>query len=244
LLPPPPPRFDLDVDDREAKEKMIGQLHKLLRPFMLRRLKRDVEKSLPPKTETILYIGMSEMQKKLYKDLLTRNKELMLGKGGNGPGGGGGSRTAILNIVMQLRKCCNHPYLFQGLEDRSLDPHGSHLVDNCGKLVLLDKLLARLKANGHRVLIFSQMTRMLDVLDDYLVSRGYDYCRIDGNTSYEERTEYMDTFNAKDSSKFVFLLSTRAGGLGINLQTADTVVLFDSDWNPQVRGKSCRAHGF
>ena len=139
---------------------MIGQLHKLLRPFMLRRLKADVETSMPPKIETILYIGMSAMQKQLYKDLLSRNKEVMLGKGKQGQGPtGGGNRTAILNIVMQLRKCCNHPYLFQGLEDRSLDPHGPHLVDNCGKLVLLDKLLARLKASGHRVLIFSQMTR-------------------------------------------------------------------------------------
>jgi SWI/SNF-related matrix-associated actin-dependent regulator of chromatin subfamily A member 5 len=139
-----------------------------------------------------------------------------------------------LNIVMQLRKCCNHPYLFQGAEDRSLDPHGAHLVENCGKLVLLDKLLARLFAKGHRVLIFSQMTRMLDILDDYLVSKGYLYCRIDGKTSYEERSDLIDAFNADHSAKFVFLLSTRAGGLGINLQTADTVVLFDSDWNPQA----------
>jgi len=236
--------FNLEVDDREAKQRMIGQLHKLLRPFMLRRLKADVEKSLPPKTETILYIGMSEMQKRLYKDLLSRNRDLVIGKtpagataaasGGGGGGHGGGNRTAILNIVMQLRKCCNHPYLFQGAEDRNLDPHGSHLIDNCGKLVLLDKLLTRLAAKGHRVLIFSQMTRMLDILDDYLVSKGYQYCRIDGKTSYEERSDLIDSFNAENSTKFVFLLSTRAGGLGINLQTADTVVLFDSDWNPQA----------
>ena len=144
--------FNLDTDDREAKQRMVGQLHKLLRPFMLRRLKLDVETSLPPKTETILYIGMSAMQKKLYKDLLTRDKDLILNEKSSG------SRTAILNIVMQMRKCCNHPYLFAGVEDRSLDPHGEHVIENCGKLVLLDKLLRRLHEKGHRVLIFSQMT--------------------------------------------------------------------------------------
>ena len=84
------------------------------------------------------------------------------------------------------------------------------------------------------------MTRMLDILEDFMHMRSYEYCRIDGDTSYEEREALIDQFNAKGSSKFVFLLSTRAGGLGINLQTADTVVLYDSDWNPQsdlqVRG--------
>ena len=134
---------------------------------------------------------------------------------------------------MQLRKCCNHPYLFANVEDRSLT-RMSHLVENCGKLVLLDKLLTRLKEKGHRVLVFSQMTRMIDILDDYLVSKQYEHRRIDGKTSYEERSDYIDEFNAEGSTKFVFLLSTRAGGLGINLQTADTVVLFDSDWNPQA----------
>jgi SWI/SNF-related matrix-associated actin-dependent regulator of chromatin subfamily A member 5 len=77
------------------------------------------------------------------------------------------------------------------------------------------------------------MTRMLDIIEDFTIMRGYEYCRIDGDTSYEEREQLIDAYNAPQSSKFVFLLSTRAGGLGINLQTADTVVLFDSDWNPQ-----------
>jgi SWI/SNF-related matrix-associated actin-dependent regulator of chromatin subfamily A member 5 len=86
---------------------------------------------------------------------------------------------------MQLRKCCNHPYLFPGQEDRALDPMGEHLVQNCGKMVLLEKLLKKLRERGHRVLVFSQMTRMLDILEDYLLSRGYTYCRIDGNTTYE-----------------------------------------------------------
>ena len=220
--------FNLDIDDADEKNKLISQLHKILRPFMLRRLKVDVEKSLPPKRETILFTGMSAMQKKLYKDILMRDLETVTGKGG------AGSRTAVLNIVMQLRKCAGHPYLFPGIEDRSLDPLGEHLVENCGKMVLLDKLLVRLSERGHRVLLFTQMTRILDIMEDYMHMRGFQYCRIDGNTSYEDREERIDSYNKPDSEKFIFLLSTRAGGLGINLQTADVVILYDSDWNPQA----------
>ncbi|KAL3937227.1 MAG: hypothetical protein SGARI_002208, partial [Bacillariaceae sp.] len=166
------------------------------------------------------------MQKTLYRDILLRDIDSIKGTSGN--------RTAILNIVMQLRKCAGHPYLFPGVEDRTLPPLGEHLVESCGKMVLLDKLLKRLKETGHRVLLFTQMTRILDILEDYLVMRRYKYCRIDGNTTYEIREQYIDQFNAPDSEKFIFLLSTRAGGLGINLQTADTVILYDSDWNPQA----------
>lgn len=220
--------FNLDIEDADEKNKLISQLHKILRPFMLRRLKVDVETSLPPKHETILFTGMSAMQKKLYKDILLRDIDVLQG------GNGGGSHTAILNIVMQLRKCAGHPYLFPGIEDRSLPPLGEHLVENCGKMVLLDKLLIRLKEKGHRVLLFTQMTRILDILEDYLVMRQFQYCRIDGNTDYEQREERINAFNAPGSEKFIFLLSTRAGGLGINLQTADVVILYDSDWNPQA----------
>jgi len=223
--------FNLDIDDAEAKNNLISQLHKILRPFMLRRLKADVEKTLPPKHETILYTGMSSIQKKLYKDILLRDVDLLQGKNSSG---GGGNRTAILNIVMQLRKCAGHPYLFPGIEDRSLPPLGEHLVSNCGKMVLLDKLLQRLQERGHRVLLFTQMTRILDILEDYLVMRKFKYCRIDGNTSYDIREESIEVFNKPNSEKFMFLLSTRAGGLGINLQTADVVILYDSDWNPQA----------
>eukprot|EP00606_Chrysophyceae_sp_TOSAG23-5_P000494 GSChrysophyteH2.ASY1.ANO1.908.1 assembled CDS len=221
--------FNLDVDDTEAKQRIIGQLHKLLRPFMLRRLKADVEKSLLPKTETILFVGMSKMQKKLYKDILMRDIDTINGSSGDKKG-----RTAVLNIVMQLRKACNHPYLFPGIEDRSADPLGDHLYNNCGKMVLLHKLLIKLKQRGNRVLLFSQMTKMIDIFEDYFVAMGYKYCRIDGNTSYEDREDGIAAYNKPGSDKFIFVLSTRAGGLGINLQTADTVILYDSDWNPQA----------
>jgi SWI/SNF-related matrix-associated actin-dependent regulator of chromatin subfamily A member 5 len=243
--------FNLEIDDEDAKKNMIEQLHKILRPFMLRRLKRDVAKGLPPKTETILMIGMSKMQKQLYKKLLLRDLDSIAGNNS------GKNKTAILNIVMQLRKCCGHPYLFEGMENRTLDPLGEHLVENCGKLFMVDKLLKKLKERGSRVLIFTQMTRILDILEDYMVMRGYkvsntscqknrkyltvanlfvccvQYCRIDGNTNYEDREFAIDDFNREGSERFCFILSTRAGGLGINLQTADTCILYDSDWNPQ-----------
>ena len=132
---------------------------------MLRRLKVDVEKSLPPKHETILFTGMSTMQKKVYRDILMRDIDTLQGTGK------GSGRTALLNIVMQLRKCAGHPYLFPGIEDRSLPPLGEHLVESSGKMVLLDKLLKRLQEKGHRVLLFTQMTRLLDILEDYLVMR-------------------------------------------------------------------------
>jgi len=210
---------------------MISTLHKILRPFMLRRLKADVAKNLPAKTETLLMVGMSKVQKELYKKLLIRDIDsLVMGDQVTKQG----SRTSILNIIMQLRKCCGHPYLFEGIEDRTLNPMGDHVVNNCGKMVLTDKLLKKLKEKDHRVLIFTQMTRILDILEDVMNMRGYSYCRIDGNTTHEDRENSIDAFNAPNSPKFAFLLSTRAGGLGINLQTADTVILYDSDWNPQA----------
>lgn len=219
--------FDLETDDADAKKEMISQLHKVLRPFMLRRLKADVAKGLPPKTETLIMVGMSKMQKQLYKKLLLRDIESITSSNNK-------NHTAVLNIVMQLRKCCGHPYLFEGVEDRTMDPLGEHLVENCGKLFMVDKLLKRLKERGSRVLIFTQMTRVLDILEDYMVMRGYQYCRIDGNTDYSVRESSIDDFNAPNSEKFCFILSTRAGGLGINLQTADICILYDSDWNPQA----------
>jgi len=145
-------------------------------------------------------------------------------------GDGQGANTSTFIIPL----AAGHPYLFPGVEDRSLPPLGEHLVENCGKMVLLDKLLRRLQEKGHRVLLFTQMTRILDLMEDYLVMRRFKYCRIDGNTTYEMREDYIEAFNKPDSDKFIFLLSTRAGGLGINLQTADVVILYDSDWNPQA----------
>ncbi|KAK6803580.1 hypothetical protein RDI58_001364 [Solanum bulbocastanum] len=213
------------ISGENDQQEVVQQLHKVLRPFLLRRLKSDVEKGLPPKKETILKVGMSQMQKNYYRALLQKDFEVV---------NSGGERKRLLNIAMQLRKCCNHPYLFQGAEPGPPYTTGEHLIENSGKMVLLDKLLPKLKERGSRVLIFSQMTRLLDILEDYLMYRGHQYCRIDGNTGGEDRDASIEAFNSPGSEKFAFLLSTRAGGLGINLATADIVILYDSDWNPQV----------
>mmetsp|Transcript_41985 Transcript_41985/g.48502 ORF Transcript_41985/g.48502 Transcript_41985/m.48502 type:complete len:1161 (+) Transcript_41985:146-3628(+) len=222
-------QFDawFSLTDEAGKENVIKKLHTVLRPFMLRRVKKDVAKSLPPKKETKLYIGLSKMQQEWYVSVL-RKDSYELNKLG------GPDKSRLHNVLMQLRKVCNHPYLFDGAETGPPYSDGPHLWENSGKMMLLNKLLKKLKEKGSRVLIFCQMTRVLDILEDYCRFIGHQYCRIDGNTTGEMRDSQMDVFNAEGSSKFLFLLSTRAGGLGINLATADIVVLYDSDWNPQV----------
>ncbi|TLD24677.1 Histidinol-phosphate aminotransferase [Venturia nashicola] len=216
-------------EDGEGEDQVVQQLHRILRPFLLRRVKADVEKSLLPKKEVNLYIGMSDMQIRWYRKILEKDIDAVNGAGGNKE-----SKTRLLNIVMQLRKCCNHPYLFEGAEPGPPYTTDEHLVENAAKMIMLDKLLKRYQANGDRVLIFSQMSRVLDILEDYSVMRGYNYCRIDGSTAHEDRIQAIDDYNKEGSEKFLFLLTTRAGGLGINLTSANIVILFDSDWNPQA----------
>ncbi|XP_070711098.1 chromodomain-helicase-DNA-binding protein 3 isoform X2 [Pempheris klunzingeri] len=213
-----------------SKEDQIKKLHDLLGPHMLRRLKADVFKNMPAKTELIVRVELSPMQKKYYKLILTKNFEALNSKGG-------GNQVSLLNIMMDLKKCCNHPYLFpvasmEAQKSPSGAYEGSALTKASGKLMLLQKMLRKLKEQGHRVLVFSQMTKMLDLLEDFLDHEGYKYERIDGGVTGAQRQEAIDRFNAPGACQFCFLLSTRAGGLGINLATADTVVIFDSDWNP------------
>uniref|UniRef100_A0A7S2IVN3 Chromatin-remodeling complex ATPase n=1 Tax=Haptolina brevifila TaxID=156173 RepID=A0A7S2IVN3_9EUKA len=231
-------QFDswFDLSDKKVEEEVISKLHKVLRPFLLRRVKADVEGSIPPKKELLVYTQLAPMQKEQYKNILKRDMDALYQSSGAALTA---NKSRLLNIVMQLRKCCNHPYLFEGVEDKSLDPFGDHIVTNCGKMMVLDKLLLRLMKEKSRVLIFSQMTRVLDLLEDYCVYRqragdAFTYCRIDGSTAGTDRQDSIDAFNAPDSTVFIFLLSTRAGGLGINLQTADCVIIYDSDWNPQA----------
>lgn len=216
-------------EDPEQHQEIIKQLHTILSPFLLRRIKAQVEKSLLPKKELNLYVTLSPLQKKLYKKLLEKDLDAV-----NGLNGKKESKTRLLNIVMQLRKCCNHPYLFDGVEPGPPYTTDEHLVYNSEKLKVLDKMLKKFKKEGSRVLIFSQMSRMLDIMEDFCFFRGYQYNRIDGSTEHEDRIKQIDEYNAEDSEKFIFLLTTRAGGLGINLTSADIVVLFDSDWNPQA----------
>ncbi|XP_051540954.1 chromodomain-helicase-DNA-binding protein 1-like isoform X2 [Myxocyprinus asiaticus] len=213
----------------KGRDSGYTSLHKELEPFLLRRVKKDVEKSLPAKVEQILRVEMSAIQKQYYKWILTRNYKA-LSKGTKG------STSGFLNIMMELKKCCNHCYLIKPPEENEFynKQEGlQHLIRSSGKLILLDKLLVRLKERGHRVLIFSQMVRMLDILAEYLKYRQFLFQRLDGSIKGEMRKQALDHFNADGSEDFCFLLSTRAGGLGINLASADTVVIFDSDWNPQ-----------
>ncbi|KAH3903402.1 chromatin-remodeling ATPase ISW1 SCDLUD_001037 [Saccharomycodes ludwigii] len=221
----------VDGNEKTAadQDKIVKQLHAILSPFLLRRVKSDVEKSLLPKKELNLYVGMSRMQKSWYRRILERDIDAV-----NGNSGKKETKTRLLNIMMQLRKCCNHPYLFDGAEPGPPFTTDQHLIDNCAKLKVLDKLLEKFQKEGSRILIFSQMSRLLDILEDYCYFKNYEYCRIDGSTAHEDRIEAIDEYNAPGSKKFIFLLTTRAGGLGINLTSADIVVLYDSDWNPQA----------
>uniref|UniRef100_A0A671NAG5 Chromodomain-helicase-DNA-binding protein 7-like n=1 Tax=Sinocyclocheilus anshuiensis TaxID=1608454 RepID=A0A671NAG5_9TELE len=227
-------------------EEQVQKLQGILKPMMLRRLKEDVEKNLAPKEETIIEVELTNVQKKYYRAILEKNFAFLSKSGGGGGGGGGGSNGPnLLNTMMELRKCCNHPYLINGAEEKIMEEfreshpldhpefHLQAMIQAAGKLVLIDKLLPKLKAGGHRVLVFSQMVRCLDILEDYLIQRRYPYERIDGRVRGNLRQAAIDRFSRPDSDRFVFLLCTRAGGLGINLTAADTCIIFDSDWNPQ-----------
>ena len=257
-----------DFEKKFGAVKAAGQveaLHKVLAPYLLRRLKCDVEHKLPPRVETLIECELAPLQKKCYRALFERNFSFLRQ-------GCGDARALanFTNLMMEVRKCCQHPFLLDGVEEafatqqaaRLAKPRttatAAQLVNCSGKLQLLDKLLPRLKAGGHRALIFSQMTRVLDVLEDYCRSRKHSYERLDGGVTGRARQAAIDRFcdggggdgggeNAAgagdDDGAFLFLLSTRAGGQGINLVAADTVIVFDSDWNPQNDAQAlARAH--
>ncbi|XVE66041.1 hypothetical protein DITRI_Ditri08aG0049500 [Diplodiscus trichospermus] len=195
----------------------------VIRPFILRRTKDEVEKYLPGKSQVILKCDLSAWQKAYYQQVTE--------KGRVGLDNGSGKSKSLQNLTMQLRKCCNHPYLFVPYYNMW---KREEIVRASGKFELLDRLLPKLQRTGHRVLLFSQMTHLMDILEIYLRLNDFMYLRLDGSTKTEERGALLKKFNAPDSPYFMFLLSTRAGGLGLNLQTADTVIIFDSDWNPQM----------
>ncbi|XP_058634927.1 chromodomain-helicase-DNA-binding protein 1-like isoform X2 [Onychostoma macrolepis] len=208
--------------DVQTEPALADELHRVLQPFLLRRVKAEVATELPKKTELVVFHGLSALQKKYYKAILMRDLDAFR----TDPN----TKTRLLNILMQLRKCVDHPYLFDGVEPEPFEM-GEHLVEASGKLSLLETMLAYLQEGGHRVLLFSQMTRMLDILQDYLEYRGYSYERLDGSVRGEERNLAIKNFSTKDV--FIFLLSTKAGGVGMNLTAADTVIFVDSDFNPQ-----------
>ncbi|KAI8368785.1 SNF2 family N-terminal domain-containing protein [Blakeslea trispora] len=277
----------------EEEDKIVTSLHTILRPFLLRRLKTDVEYALPKKKEYLLYAPLTQPQKNLYDAIIKRDlrdylikrktvkddqletaeeednrrskkKEVSykeksdrqffkdLEKEPEQPeiDEKAVAKTRemaqavkqvnglhLQNLVMQLRKVCNHPFLF----DWPIDPAtntpilSNELAAQSGKVLLLDRLLTGLFDRGHKVLVFSQMTKMLDILEDWATHlKGWPICRLDGSVSQEERRRQIEEFSEPGSDIKLFLLSTRAGGLGINLTAADTVIIFDSDWNPQM----------
>ena len=211
----------------------VDALNERIRPYLLRRQKGDVEKSLSALEETIIWVEMTLQQKKTYRAVLEGNRELLTAGATNA------AMPSLVNLQMELRKACNHPFLIKGVEESLLagpladQTPLDQLLKASGKMVLLDKLLPKLKSEGHRVLLFSQMVRMLDVLSDYLRERRYSHERLDGTIRGDLRQAAIDRFCKPGSDTFAFLLSTRAGGLGINLIAADTCIIFDSDWNPQ-----------
>jgi ATP-dependent helicase STH1/SNF2 len=213
---------------------IIRRLHKVLRPFLLRRLKKDVESELPDKVEKIIKCPMSALQQRLYSMITQRNR-LSLQNSQTDPN----TRKTVAirrlnNTVMQLRKICNHPFVFEEVE-RQINPgsiNNENLFRSAGKFELLQRILPKFYKTGHRVLIFFQMTQIMTIFEDFLLMQGYKYLRLDGSTKAEDRSDLLKKFNQPDSPYFIFMLSTRAGGLGLNLQTADTVIIFDSDWNP------------
>ena len=237
----------VDIDENmdltsEAASAKIAKLTEDIKPYMLRRTKTKVEKDLPPKTEKIIRVELSDIQLEYYKNILTKNYAAL-------NQGAKGQKQSLLNIMMELKKASNHPFMFPAAEERLIPGDARReevlraLVTSSGKMMLLDQLLTKLKRDGHRVLIFSQMVKMLDILGDYMDYRGHTYQRLDGTIAAGPRRIAIDHFNAPDSTDFCFLLSTRAGGLGINLMTADTVIIFDSDWNPQADLQAmARAH--
>jgi superfamily II DNA or RNA helicase len=215
-------------------QKNITMLHDLIRPFILRRTKAQVLTFLPAMAQVILPVSMTVLQKRVYKSILTKKPELlrMLFSSDKTKST---ERASFNNVLMQLRKCLCHPFVFSGeIEERNLHQSALHrnLVEASSKLQLLELLLPKLKERGHRVLIFSQFLDMLSMVEDFLDGLEMKYQRLDGTVNSLEKQKRIDEFNAENSPLFAFLLSTRAGGVGINLATADTVIIMDPDFNP------------
>ncbi|KAG7394919.1 hypothetical protein PHYBOEH_004476 [Phytophthora boehmeriae] len=225
--------FNKNFGKLHSQEQVV-KLQQLLAPYILRRVKEDVEKSIPPKEETIISVELTTLQKQYYRAIYDKNKSFLYRGTKNG-------LPTLNNIQLQLRKCCNHPFLIKGVEQRELDELGSRptpaqimekTIQCSGKMMLVSKLIPKLKRDGHKILIFSQFLKQLDLLERYCEANSFVFERLDGSTGGSMRQSAIDRFSRPHSKSFIFLLSTKAGGVGINLIAADTVIIFDSDWNP------------
>jgi len=222
-------------------ESVITKCGQLLNAFMIRRLKRDVLATLPHKTEALVYVPMSRTQVELSRQLLVSGAQVLARLASTTEEGRDDATGAankdwlqMQSLLLSLRKCCNHPQLFGSWMAEVSAKVGEDLAAASGKLATLDRMLKRLLPRGHRIVLFSGWTSMLDIIEEFFKERDIVYARLDGSTNRVQRQIDIKQFNAKDSRISVFLCSTRAGGLGITLTSADTVVLYDSDFNPQV----------
>lgn len=226
---------ELEKEYEDLDQAKIVKLHDMIRPFFLRRTKAQVLTFLPPMAQIILPVSMSVLQKKVYRGILAKNPDLLRAIFSPEQNLSKGERASLSNVLMQLRKSLCHPFVYNsGIEER-VDNHSlSHrgLVDASSKLKLLEVLLPKLQERGHRVLIFSQFLDMLNMVEDFLDGMALQYQRLDGSISSLQKQKRIDEFNEPGSPLFAFLLSTRAGGVGINLATADTVIILDPDFNP------------
>ncbi|KAF9882030.1 hypothetical protein CkaCkLH20_00066 [Colletotrichum karsti] len=224
----------LDEQYQELNAQNLPELHGRIKQYFLRRTKAQVLKFLPPMAQIIVPVSMSILQEKLCKSIIAKSPDLIkaifaddkINKK---------ERGSLNNILMQLRKCLCHPFMYsEAIEERNVDQTKlqENLVSASGKLMLLNIMLPKLKERGHRVLIFSQFLNQLDIIEDFLNGLGFQHRRLDGSINSREKQKHIDAFNAPDSEVFAFLLSTRAGGVGINLATADTVIILDPDFNP------------
>ncbi|KZT58360.1 hypothetical protein CALCODRAFT_243762 [Calocera cornea HHB12733] len=239
----------LEQEYAELDEEKIKKLHTELKPYFLRRIKED-ELDLPARNEVIVPLSMSTLQKEVYRGLLSRNAELIGQIIGNISASTMKNahikKGNLNNLLMELRKCLQHPYLVShDLEPKGISEAELHraLVEASTKLVFLKSMLRQLKDRGHRVLLFSQFVIVLDIVEDFLIGEGFKFMRLDGNTKQSDRQKGLDQFNQEGSEYFIYLLSTRAGGVGINLTSADTVIVFDPDFNPHMDHQAiARAH--
>jgi hypothetical protein len=218
----------------ELKEaNQVQALLTLLRPYFLRRLKEEVEDSIPPLEETVVEVGLTKLQTVYYKGIYGENKYMLSKLGSNSA-----KAIHLNNMDIQLRKCCNHLYLLKGVEEEleakcaTDKEYFQSLLDSSGKLILLDKFITKYREEGHKMLIFSQFKKMLEIIEIYLIQKNIPFEMLTGSVKSQDRVMSIQRFN-DDPSFGVFLLTTRAGGLGINLTSARVVVIFDSDWNPQ-----------
>jgi DNA excision repair protein ERCC-6 len=204
----------------EAGFRASVLLRNIIEPNILRRLKSQVAEQLPSKIDRVVFSPLSDLQVDLYKKALETDCVFKILTG----------KMKVFHGIDLLRKICNHPYL------STKDPsymRPDEMINSTGKMRIVEKLLNKWRQEKRKALIFSQTIGMLNILEIYMKNMGYTYLRMDGKTALGQRTEYVNEFNSNDTI-LVFLLTTKVGGLGINLVGASRIIIYDPDWNPST----------